>query len=152
MHDYHLLIHLPNNLPSTQESTSPSHAITHCVPRALFQALPSHTPRSTTCQNALFNPQGKDYRQGPVRIDWVDFEPAASGMKAKEREDIKSEPRGRFFSYVRWLRVPLKLTHHVYRPGNGQLYPPHEQKVRIDKPSRGHCTYIPGLDPQTSFQ
>jgi BRCA1-associated protein len=105
MHGFHLIIHLrrlsPSRKPQQDSSTSrsTSSASTY-TPRSLFQALPSHKPRPTSRNNALFNPAGKDYRFGPIRIDWVDFENGTGGMKAKEREkeregeDAKHEPRG----------------------------------------------------------
>ncbi|TFK74931.1 BRCA1-associated protein [Pluteus cervinus] len=46
------------------------------VPRSLFSDLPYHKPNpipAPTVQNT-----GKDYRLGPIRIDWVDFEEMSS--------------------------------------------------------------------------
>ncbi|GLB41727.1 putative BRCA1-associated protein 2 [Lyophyllum shimeji] len=59
------------------------------LPSRLFQHLPAHKPGSTARRNALFNPHNKDYRFGPIRVDWIDFEemskaPQTTG-KEKER-------------------------------------------------------------------
>ncbi|PBK99385.1 zf-UBP-domain-containing protein [Armillaria gallica] len=42
------------------------------VPPSFFQHLPSHKPNSTSRRNATFNPWNKDYRFGPIRLDWSD--------------------------------------------------------------------------------
>ncbi|KAJ6624952.1 hypothetical protein B0H10DRAFT_1783886 [Mycena sp. CBHHK59/15] len=41
---------------------------------SVFAKLPAQTPKSTARQNALYNPRNKDYRLGPIRLDWVDFQ------------------------------------------------------------------------------
>ena len=59
------------------------------IPAALFQPLPSHSPKSTLRRDTLSQPiLNKDYRTGPIRIDWIDFEQMSSvlhsGKKVKE--------------------------------------------------------------------
>ncbi|KAH9940940.1 zf-UBP-domain-containing protein [Epithele typhae] len=90
---------------STHESARPS----PFIPSSLFQPLPSHPPRYASRRNTLSayprpgagpntdrsldaRPR-KDYRLGPIRVDWVDFSdmdaPGASLPKpslGKERE------------------------------------------------------------------
>ncbi|KAK0202799.1 hypothetical protein DFS33DRAFT_1262025 [Desarmillaria ectypa] len=39
---------------------------------SFFNHLPSHKPISTTRRNATSNPWNKDYRFGPIRLDWSD--------------------------------------------------------------------------------
>ena len=46
------------------------------IPTSLFQHLPVQTPRNTARQ---INPKQRDYRYGPIRLDWLDFE----GMNAR---------------------------------------------------------------------
>jgi len=55
-------------------STSQPHTADNFIPTTLFQHLPSQKPKPTVRRNALDNPQHKDYRFGPIRLDWVDFE------------------------------------------------------------------------------
>ncbi|KAF7294492.1 hypothetical protein MKEN_01441800 [Mycena kentingensis (nom. inval.)] len=40
---------------------------------SVFAKLPAQQPKSTVRQNATYNPRNKDYRHGPIRIDWVDL-------------------------------------------------------------------------------
>ena len=42
------------------------------VPDSVFEKLPTHRPNPTLRRNATFNPHKKDYRFGPIRIDWMD--------------------------------------------------------------------------------
>lgn len=73
MQGYHIriVLHL-KALQSTSKSSSASKDT--FVPRSIFQQLPVQIPKHTTRRNALINPKHKDYRYGPVSIDWVDFE------------------------------------------------------------------------------
>ncbi|KAG7443605.1 zf-UBP-domain-containing protein [Guyanagaster necrorhizus] len=48
------------------------HSLDPAIPPSFFQRLPSHKPLSTTRRNATFNPWNKDYRFGPIRLDWSD--------------------------------------------------------------------------------
>ena len=65
MRGYHIQIFLHS--PSTSNTDT-------FIPTSLFQHLPAQTPRHTARRNALFNPKHKDYRYGPIRFDWVDFD------------------------------------------------------------------------------
>ncbi|KAI0060982.1 BRAP2-domain-containing protein [Artomyces pyxidatus] len=57
------------------------------TPTSLWQHLPSHTPKSTARRNATYNPANKDYRFGPIRLDWVDFEDMSKALfSGKEKE------------------------------------------------------------------
>lgn len=70
--DYRIRITLRKRLPAP--SSQPITGADGFVPSSLFQHLPAEIPKSTARRNATFNPAGKDYRLGPLRIDWVDFE------------------------------------------------------------------------------
>ncbi|KAJ7224449.1 hypothetical protein GGX14DRAFT_425711, partial [Mycena pura] len=64
---------------STTGSTSSS-------PGSVFAKLPAESPKPTTRQH---NPRNKDYRFGPIRLDWVDFTMAAhSAEKARRAEPV----------------------------------------------------------------
>lgn len=43
------------------------------IPKSIFQTLPSHTPRKTPRNNATLGSKKRDYRYGPIRIDWLDL-------------------------------------------------------------------------------
>jgi hypothetical protein len=77
MRNYHLLISLTN-------------PITPHTPRTLFDKLPlpSHNPQPTSTHKPTL--RGRDYREGALRIDWVDFE-REMNAKAKEREKGREE-------------------------------------------------------------
>ena len=71
MQAYHFRIVVHRN----QHSPPLSHTAQDWVlPASLWQPLPAQTPKHTARRNALFNPAHKDYRFGPIRIDWVDLE------------------------------------------------------------------------------
>lgn len=78
MRGYHIRIQLAQR-PHNSETF---------IPTSLFQDLPTHTPKSTSRKSATFNPKNKDYRFGPIRLDWVDLTNTSSSMNkaGKERE------------------------------------------------------------------
>ena len=43
------------------------------IPKSIFESLPSHTPRKTSRNHAILGSKRKDYRYGPIRIDWLDL-------------------------------------------------------------------------------
>ncbi|KAJ7493434.1 hypothetical protein B0H11DRAFT_2172145 [Mycena galericulata] len=81
MRGYHIRIsvHLKTGLGDPSDTFTPG---------SVFVKLPAHAPKSTARRNALYNPRDKDYRFGPIRLDWVDFKMtdkpvAASSGKAR---------------------------------------------------------------------
>ncbi len=105
MRAYHIRISLARQNPSQSSSsaTSTSYKQTSAisgaqafVPSSLFQPLPSHAPRFASRRNTFSvqnlsaekqpeDPERRDYRFGPLRIDWVEFSdmdaPRSSFMK-----------------------------------------------------------------------
>jgi hypothetical protein len=83
MPGYHIQIVL--NPPRTLHQPHPD----SFIPASLFQPLPNHSPKSTLRRDTLSRPNfNKDYRTGPIRVDWIDFEQMSSilhgGKKVKE--------------------------------------------------------------------
>lgn len=108
MRGYHILI----SLCPTFEASSPSTA-QEFIPFSLFQTLPAQPPKPTNRRNAVNSYKGKDYRFGPIRIDWVDFETMSMASHlhvGKERERSSSRGtavcsmNGAMSHAVRWRR------------------------------------------------
>jgi BRCA1-associated protein len=83
MRGYHIQIVLN---PDSASHQPPADSF---IPASLFQPLPSHSPKSTLRKNTLSRPNlNKDYRVGPISVDWIDFDQMSSilhgGKKAKE--------------------------------------------------------------------
>ncbi|KIM68019.1 hypothetical protein SCLCIDRAFT_13720 [Scleroderma citrinum Foug A] len=76
---------------TVEVSRSHSHTIDTFVPKTLFERLPSHPPRSISRKNALFNSAHKDYRYGPIRIDWTDFDHSSATMVAAGKEKDRAK-------------------------------------------------------------
>ncbi|KAL1686584.1 hypothetical protein GGG16DRAFT_63998 [Schizophyllum commune] len=91
MRSYHIIISVQRKI---ELSTSYPHPADVFVPTNLFQHLPAHRPKPTKRKNALYNYEKKDYRLGPIRLDWVDFEtmnnPASSGKARQENKGTAS--------------------------------------------------------------
>lgn len=49
---------------------------------SIFDKLPAQRPKPTNRKNATFNPHQKDYRFGPIRIDWMDSNIPASTLSS----------------------------------------------------------------------
>ncbi|KAF4570022.1 hypothetical protein EYR40_009007 [Pleurotus pulmonarius] len=87
---YHIQISLFPASEASLQSTAQEF-----IPFSLFQTLPAQPPRPTNRRNAVNSYKGKDYRFGPIRIDWVDFETMSMASHlhvGKERE--RSSSRG----------------------------------------------------------
>ncbi|KAE9399879.1 BRCA1-associated protein [Gymnopus androsaceus JB14] len=67
-------IHLVLNTKNQSSSQSPF------IPDSIFDKLPAQPPKPTNRKNATFNPHQKDYRFGPIRIDWMDSNIPASTL------------------------------------------------------------------------
>ncbi|KDQ61571.1 hypothetical protein JAAARDRAFT_54924 [Jaapia argillacea MUCL 33604] len=80
MRGYHIRV-----LVSRKTGVSAPQSTDNFVPTSLFQRLPAQTPKPTSRRNALFNPAHKDYRLGPIRLDWVDFETMTKAVTGKEK-------------------------------------------------------------------
>lgn len=99
------------------------------VPSSLFQPLPPHPPRFLTRRNTLSaynSPSEKekqveqnqsdrrDYRFGPIRVDWLDFShmdaPGSSFIKVgsgKEKEKPAAQRRGELVQHLQHARPRL---------------------------------------------
>lgn len=88
MRGYHIRIIVEQN---AQISSSQPQAADSFLPSHLFQHLPAHKPRPTNRRNATFNSHNKDYRFGPLRVDWVDFE----NMSRTSHTVVKEKNHGR---------------------------------------------------------
>ncbi|KAJ3787552.1 BRCA1-associated protein 2-domain-containing protein [Lentinula aff. detonsa] len=84
MHGFHVRIVL-----STKNQNSSNTSIPHNI----FDKLPAHRPNPINRKNATFNPHQKDYRFGPIRIDWMDSNISASA--AFHNSAGKERDRGR---------------------------------------------------------
>jgi hypothetical protein len=128
MRGYHIRI----SIKRQPESSKQAHSADVFVPTHLFHQFPAHKPKPTSRRNALFNPANKDYRFGPIRLDWVDFELASKAphtTMGKERE----QGRGSFFGYC--------LSPFVFTLRRSYLCSSHALEIWVYKPSRrrGPC-------------
>lgn len=80
---YHIYIVLnPESHPSSSQKASNSF-----IPASLFQPLPNHSSGALVRRNTFSRPQAPttDYRQGPISVDWMDFDHMGSSGKEKDR-------------------------------------------------------------------
>ncbi|KAF9221389.1 BRCA1-associated protein [Gyrodon lividus] len=114
MRGYHIQIIVQKN---AEISRSHPHVVDTLVPRSLFQHLPSQPPKPTSRTNALFNPAHKDYRFGPIRLDWIDFENMNTAVyTGKEKDGVRVAAT--FVPHVRTKSGSTNLPEgvvHVYR-------------------------------------
>ncbi|KAG2129212.1 uncharacterized protein EDB93DRAFT_1256339 [Suillus bovinus] len=117
LNSYHIRLALDRK--TVDKSLSHPDTVDTFTPKALFQSLPSHRPKSTARRNALFNPAHKDYRFGPIRLDWIDFESSSSTMYAgKEKQAGRGPSTAEFIPNTTTKSGSTNLpegTVHVYR-------------------------------------
>ncbi|KAI5989339.1 hypothetical protein EDD15DRAFT_1318404 [Pisolithus albus] len=88
---YHIRITVRRKVEISQ---SHPHTVDTFVPQTLFQRLPSHSPKPTSRRNAIFNSAHRDYRYGPIRLDWTEFEHmSTSGLQSSGKEKDRSGGR-----------------------------------------------------------
>ncbi|KAJ6581197.1 BRCA1-associated protein [Mycena capillaripes] len=94
MRGYHIHISIQLKAGSTQPSSSRTF-----TPGSVFVKLPAETPKPTARRNTIYNPRNKDYRFGPIRLDWVDFvmSEKAAYSAGKAREYSRAEPAAATF-------------------------------------------------------
>ncbi|KAH9479491.1 RING finger protein ETP1-like protein [Psilocybe cubensis] len=96
------------------------------IPATLFQPLPSHSAKSTVRRNTLSRPiqKKKDYRFGPIAIDWVDFDHMRPMMlSAKERPRSRGPAEATFVPHTRSKSGTTNLpegTVHIFRDGSSK--------------------------------
>jgi len=131
MRRYHIHVRLHKHPKSISQSNQTSDESGTFLPAFLFQQLPSHKAKPTARRNATFNPSHKDYRFGPIRIDWVDFEDMSKatyggGAGGKEKDP---KARGMFRCFI--TIIPLFKALHNSRTSNSEIRPKHTHKVWI---------------------
>ncbi|KAF8909339.1 BRCA1-associated protein 2-domain-containing protein [Gymnopilus junonius] len=95
------------------------------IPASLFQPLPSHSAKSSLRRNTLSQP--KDYRYGPITIDWIDFDHMGTVLHSnKDRGRAKGPAEATFVPHARSKTGTANLpegTVHVFRDGASKPTP-----------------------------
>lgn len=63
------------------------------VPKSIFESLPSHNPRKTSKNKAILGSKRRDYRYGPIRIDWLDLKGSSPHTTPSIKETVE-KPKG----------------------------------------------------------
>ncbi len=160
---YHLRISLDvhsDSLPATSGSFKSSCAQfqkrVH-VPKSLFESLPPHGTKHTVRRNTLHDQRQTvsasrsshyppDYRFGPIRIDWVDFEGmdttnSGTGKKVGVGKEREGNTRGNSSLASAPCVVIWRSSFHFRRSCNRYFYPL-QNKVWFDQPPRGRRAYL----------
>lgn len=129
------------------------------IPKSIFESLPSHKPRKTSRNRAILGSKRRDYRYGPIQIDWLDLKsppqtssavikkpnsgadggtmdnaPTANSSGSGKEKDLRG--RGEQHNW------PLQFR-GTYHPPDGQIAAkfvpkPHQANVDIDSPGQPH--------------
>lgn len=103
MRGYHIRIRVTVRPASTVTKTSDTTATTRTparaawttdtyIPKSIFESLPSHIPRKTSKKSATLGSKTRDYRHGPIRIDWLDLK--SSSQSSSSIKKPKSSAKG----------------------------------------------------------
>ncbi|KIJ62026.1 hypothetical protein HYDPIDRAFT_95269 [Hydnomerulius pinastri MD-312] len=116
MRGYHIRIVVQRK---AEISSSHTHVVDTYIPKSLFQRLPSQPTKPTSRRNALFNSAHKDYRFGPIRLDWIDLENMSTAVyTGKEKDSIRGPATATFVPHARTKSGSTNLPEgvvHVYR-------------------------------------
>ncbi len=124
---YHIRIVLnPESDPSSKKPF---------VPASLFQPLPNHSPKSSIRRNTFSRPsaENKDYRLGPITIDWVDFDYMSILHSASGKE--KGRGRGEYVATYDLLRDATQR--HLIEPAEATFVPRTRKKTGLTSLSEG---------------
>ncbi|KAJ7743093.1 hypothetical protein B0H16DRAFT_1561823 [Mycena metata] len=108
-------------------------------PGSVFVKLPAETPKPTTRRNALYNHHNKDYRFGPIRLDWVDFEMSdKTAYSAGKAREYGREPALATFIPTKHIEsgstnLP-EGTVHLFREGSKDNLEASSSSVKSDSP------------------
>jgi len=138
---YHIRIVLNHPSSSNQATNS-------FIPATLFQPLPSHSPQSTLRRNTHSHPEvpTTDYRQGPISVDWMDFDHMGSVTHSGKDKD---RGRGNEISLHVSLAFLTDMNCPLLRTCSSHFRPPHSQEIRNYQPFRGHRSCFPRWFQQT---
>jgi len=133
MRAYHVRIVLQRTSSSKPEQTDTF------TPLSLWQPLPTHPNRSTARRNVTFNSRGKDYRFGPIALDWVDLDnmDASLFISSKGRAD----PKGAFTASYQKQRDELSCA--ISRSRNRHLRSSKPHKVGVYESTQRGCPCLP---------
>ena len=139
MRQYSILVSVkPRARLSASNPISPDSKSSEFIPISLFQHLPAQKPRPIN-RDATTAVRSNDYRFGPIRIDWVDFEtmikPSTHGVVQK---DLHSKTRGA--SHPHDL---LDDVAHNHRARDCHVRAAYTDEVWFYELARGHCSHLP---------
>src|SRR5579863_2938717 len=101
------------------------------IPVSLWQPLPAHPRRSTARRNATFNPRGKDYRFGPIALDWIDLDDMAPSLfVSKGRADPKGMYTANFYVTKAEAKPVFRASRCHLRPSESHQIRDHESSQR----------------------
>lgn len=95
MRGYHIRIRVtaqstPTTTPASSKPARAAWVTDTFIPKSIFESLPSHTPRKTSRKNAILGSKRKDYRYGPIRIDWLDLESTSRPSSSITQKPLRS--------------------------------------------------------------
>ncbi|KAF4610749.1 hypothetical protein D9613_006890 [Agrocybe pediades] len=121
---YHIRITL--NPEISPRTSSTPHTPNTFIPASIFQPLPSHSAKSTNRRNTLTRPPTtkKDYRLGPITIDWIDFDRMSSiSHPHKDKAQTKGPAEAAFIPHAHSKSGTTNLPEgivHIFRDGSSK--------------------------------
>ncbi|KAJ6485882.1 hypothetical protein C8R45DRAFT_1062723 [Mycena sanguinolenta] len=129
MRGYHIRIFIQ---PKTNSNSSPD----TFTPSSIFANLPAQSPKPVTRRNSTLNPRHKDYRFGPIRLDWVDFD--MSDKTIGKAREYGREPATAIFIPTEGSTNLPEGTVHLFREGSTTASEDHlkasSSSVKVDSP------------------
>jgi BRCA1-associated protein len=92
MRGYHIRIRVTVKPATKSPAKATTWAADTFIPKSVFENLPAHTPRETSRNNAILGSKRRDYRYGPIRIDWLDLK--SSPPTTSSIEKPLKKPKG----------------------------------------------------------
>lgn len=90
MQGYHVIVSVKTT--DTSKTADKTRVFT---PKHIFQRLPHHKSSPTCLRASIGQPNGGDYRIGPLRIDWMDFETRETASRRQSNSTGKEKEHKR---------------------------------------------------------
>jgi BRCA1-associated protein len=118
MRGYHIIITV-----DPKSSDTKAKGIQTFTPKHVFQRLPAHRPALSYRRQSIAREKKRDYRFGPLQIDWMDFETSNTALPSLSAGKEKEQRRGKQLGTFNFPRLDSEYHVHLSGPAEATFVP-----------------------------